>query len=134
MAMNQPQARLRHMKISAFIFAATVVIFGLLWGKLVWHKLQNARIQTISARLTSARNVIWDDAHIDINAIQPELQRSADLLRSHGFKPRLLIEHYSDTLDADIAVLTRIGHEAGFDLVDTQAHNWASPPFAEGHD
>lgn len=119
------------MKGPAFVIAATVFIFGLLGVGFVWHTWQRVRVQTVSARLTSAANVIWGDAHVDVHAIQPELQRSADLLRSHGFKPRLLIEHYRDTRDTDIAALKRIGHEAGFDIVDTEAHNWASPEPAE---
>lgn len=133
MADNQPQTRWRRMRVPAFVIAVTVVVFGLLWGGLAWHKMQSLRVQTVSARLTSAGNVIWNDAHVGVTAIQPDLQRSADLLRSHGFKPRLLIEHYRDTRDTDIAELARIGHNAGFAIVDTQAHNWASPPTVEGH-
>lgn len=122
------------MKVPAFVMAAAVVVFGLLWGALVWHKMQTLRVQTVSARLTSAGNAIWGGAHVDVNAIQPELQRSADLLRSHGFKPRLLIEYYSDTREADIEALARLGHATGFVIVDTQAHNWASPPSVQGGD
>lgn len=115
------------MKVPAFVIAAIVVMFGTLWGGLVWHKLQSLRVQTVSARLTSEGNVIWGAAHVGLNTIQPELQRSADLLRSHGFKPRLLIEHYRDTRDTDIAALAKIGRDSGFAIVDTHAHNWASP-------
>lgn len=115
------------MKGPAFIIMAIVVGSGLLCGGMVWHTWQRLRIQTVSTRLTSAGNVIWGDAHVDVNLIQPELQRWADLLRSQGFRPRLLIEHYRDTRDADIAALARIGHDVGFDIVDTQAHKWASP-------
>ena len=134
MAANQPQVRLRRIKAPAYVIAATIVVFGLTCGGLVWHKVQGLRVQTVSARLTSTGNVIWGDAHVGLNTIQHELQRSADLLRSHGFKPRLLIEHYRDTRDADIAALATIGHDAGFAIVDTQAHNWASPSTEEAHD
>ncbi len=122
------------MKVPAIVILAAAVAFGLLWGGIVWHTWQRLRVETVSARVTSAGNVIWGDAHVDVNAIQPELQRSADLLRSHGFKARLLIEHYRDTRDTDIAALAQIGHDAGFVIVDTQAHNWISPPEVEGHD
>lgn len=127
-------SRWQRMKVSALVIAATVVTFSLFGGGLVWHKLRSLQVQTVSARLTSAGNVIWGDAQVDLNAIEPELQRSAHLLRSHGFKPRLLIEHDRDTRDTDIAALTKIGHDAGFAIVDTQAHNWTSPPPMEGRD
>lgn len=121
------------MKVPVFVIAAAVVMYGLLWGGLVWHKMQALRVQTVSARLTSAGKVIWGNAHVDLNTIQPELQRSADLLRTHGFKPRLLIEHYRNTRDADIETLARLGYDAGFVIVDTQAHNWVSPLPVDGH-
>ena len=134
MAVNEAHSRWQRMKVPTLLIAATIVTFGLLVGGLVWHEMRRLRVQTISARLTSAGNVIWGDRQVDVNAIGPELQRSTDLLRSHGFKPRLLIEHYRDTRDADIAALARIGHDAGFVIVDTRAHNWPSPPTAEGGD
>lgn len=134
MPANQPQARWRRMNMPAFVFAVTVAMFVLLWGAVSWHTWQRLRAQNISARLTSARTVIWGDAHVDVTVIQPHLQRSADALRSHGFKPRLLIEHYRDTRDTDIAALARIGHNAGFDIVETHAHNWDSAAPREPND
>lgn len=134
MAAYQLESRGRRMKRPALVIAATVVIFGLLWVGMVWHTWQRSRVVTISVRLTSAGNVIWGDAHVDVNAIRPELQRQADLLRSHGCKPRLLIEHYRDTRDTDISALARIGQDAGFVIVDTEAHNWESPTLVEGDD
>lgn len=119
------------MKVPALVISVTVVMFGVLWGGVVWHPWQRLREQTVSVRLTSAGNVIWGEAHIDVNMIQPELQRSADLLRANGFEPRLLIEHRRDAQDTDIAKLARIAHDVGFAIVDTQAHNCASPSAVE---
>lgn len=128
MTAKQAHSRWQWMKVPAFFIAATAVTVGLLVGGLVWHKLQNLRVQTVSARLTSAGDVIWGDRRISVDAIESELQQTAGLLQSHGFKPRLLIEHYSDTRKSDIVALTRIGHDAGFVIVDTKAHSWTSPP------
>lgn len=136
MAINQPQpqSRWHHLKGPIFFIAALIVVHGLLYGGIVCHKWQQLRVQTVSARLTSSGDVIWGDTHVAVDAMQPRLQHSADMLRSHGFKPRLLIEHYRDTQPADIAALTRIGHAADFESIETEAHDWASPKPPERED
>ncbi len=124
MTPDHTHTRWRRMKVRAFIIAAAVVASGLLMGGLVWQKLETMRVQTVSVSLTSEGNVIWGDAHVGVNAMESKLQRSAHQLRSHGFQPRLLIERYRDTRDTDVADLARIGHDAGFVILETAAHDW----------
>ena len=97
----------------------------------VVQKWASFRTETISVRLTSSRSVMWGDDFVAIASMRPDLEQSADLLRSHGFRPRLLIECYSDTRDSDVDALTRIGREVGFDIVETEHHSWPSPRATE---
>ncbi len=59
--------------------------------------------------------------------MRPELEATVNELRSHEFKVKLLIECYSDVKDADVDALRTVGHEAGFDVIETTYFSWPSP-------
>ncbi len=92
---------------------------------------QSWRTVTIVARLTSSGGVRWGDGTVPLSAFGPELQRAATRLRSRGFKPRLLIECYSDTGQPDVEKLKEMGRAAGFKSIETVRLGWTSPPESE---
>ncbi len=114
--------------------AFAILVFLLLPAVIAIQNWYSIRLQTISVRLTSSGDVLWSDDTVAINSMGSELKSSANLLRSHGFKPRLVVECYRDTRDSDIASLVRIGQQAGFDIVETERHDWPSPPAKETPD
>lgn len=101
---------------------------------LILQNWRQSQIQTVSVRLTSLGEVSWGEQLVSVAAMRPELQRSAKLLRSTGFKPRLLIESYSDARDSDVESLTAVGQQAGFDFVDTSRLGWTSPDWSKKAD
>lgn len=125
MTTNASQSR--RTNLASVAYAIAVVLAGVV-GVSAWHKWQLMQVQSVTARLTSTGEVIWGRTQIDVAIVGFELNRSADLLRSHGFAPKLIIECYSDTQDADVATLAQVGRDSGFAIVETQRHNWDCPP------
>jgi len=121
---------------SLWTLVIILIILGCLFAPaaLIFQTWRQSQIQTISVRLTSSGEVIWGEQQVSISAMRPEFQHSVRLLRSYGFKPRLLIESYSDARDSDIATLMVIGHEARFDFVDTSRLGWPSPEWSKKAD
>lgn len=115
-------------RIGPWTLLTMLLLFAVLLppGVMTVKKWRQMQIQTISVRLTSSGEVAWGEKEVSIAAMRPELQRSVDLLRATAFKPKLLIETYSDTRDADIDSMVAIGHQVGFDYVESARHNWAS--------
>jgi hypothetical protein len=85
------------------------------------------RIQTVSVRLRAAGEATFGGAPRALSGLRPDLEESARLFAAHGFRPRLLIEHYSDAGDADLAKMEAIGRAAGFELVDAQPLPYPTP-------
>lgn len=54
----------------------------------------------------------------------PALARQVQLIRSAGFKPRLLIQAYSNTQQSDVESVAEIGKKAGFEFVETEWLAW----------
>ena len=62
----------------------------------------------------------------------PALARQVQLIRSAGFKPRLLIQAYSNTQQSDVESVAEIGKKAGFEFVETEWLAWAGQPVGQG--
>ena len=88
-------------------------------------------VQTVCVRLTSSGMVQRGNNLVKISTLQPDLNKSANALRSYEWRPRLLIECYSDARESDIAMLETVGRDAGFDIVDTAYLTWPSPDWTK---
>lgn len=94
------------------------------WGVAAWRA---ARVATLCVRVTSAGKVPWAERQVPVAGMKAELAREAVQFRGYGFRPRLLIERYADTREADVAALRAIGLAAGFEQVDVARLDWPSP-------
>jgi hypothetical protein len=111
---------------STFIVIALVgiVAAGLAIILKEWRSLQ---LQTVSVRLKSSRSVSFGDTDHAMADALPDLRSSALLLKSHGFRVRLLIEYYNDVDNADLNDMLQLGRDADFDIVEAKNLTWASP-------
>jgi hypothetical protein len=92
---------------------------------------QSMHVQTVCVRLTSSGMVQWGNNLVTISMLQPDLKKSANAWRSYKWRPRLLIECYSDARESDIAKLETVGRDVGFDIVDRACLTWPSPDWAK---
>jgi hypothetical protein len=81
-----------------------------------WRGLQ---IQTVSVHMSHSRSVWFGGASYTPTDAVRELQCSASLLKSNGFRARLLIECDNDVETDDLNEMLRSGRIAGFDIVES---------------
>jgi hypothetical protein len=126
--MNRPQSEPLWARIKWVLpaIAFVAIVNGILWGAVAW-RLWDRRFQTASVRVVASGEVMSGNRSLDLDELEPELRRSAELFRSSGYVPRLLVEYCRDSRDTDVAAIAARGKQAGFVVVDTKALNWDSP-------
>lgn len=87
----------------------------------VWQSFASA---TVSVRVTSSGTVKFGNEEVPVEECLALLAGSAQSLRSHGLKPDLLIEAYSNTRPSDVETVLERGMKAGFEWVKTERLAW----------
>lgn len=118
--------------LRSMLFAITIVGILLPTAIIVFRSMyaswESITYQTIVVRVTSSGTVRFGNEEVPVAECLALLSSSAKSFRSHGIKPDLLIEAYSNTEQADVDSLTEIGKKSGFEFVETERLAWPDQP------
>jgi hypothetical protein len=78
----------------------------------------------MAVRVTSSGTIVWGNQELPIAAMKSEFDRQAQAFNSHGRKPFLVIEYYSNTPRDAIERLATVGRNAGFHEMSQQQLSW----------
>jgi biopolymer transport protein ExbD len=94
--------------VAAFLLVPAVRILR------VWQSFGAA---TVSVRVTSSGTVRFGNEEVPVEECLALLASSEQSLRSHGLRPDLSIEGYSNTKQSDVETVLKLGKKAGFESV-----------------
>ena len=102
------------------VLLATAVIVS--WS--IYASWESITYQTVVVRVTSSGTVRFGSDEVPVGECFALLASSAQSFRSHGIKPDLLIEAYSNTKQSDVETVVELGEKPGFESLKTERLAW----------